>query len=134
MVNAPADWQVTGRLKNARLCSWLFCKAIGVNSSGSSYPHGLIFVIMDAVRGGLCCTNPAGDSCRELVVVAGVHEQTIITYLQDDELACLQRGAEAPRVSPADLVFDPPVNWHATRRQEGQVADLQSDACRSRLA
>ncbi len=30
---------------------------------------------------GLCCTNRLRDSCRESSVVAGVHEQTDITYL-----------------------------------------------------
>ena len=36
--------------------------------------------------GWLCCTNPVRDSCRESSVVAGPHEQTDITFLQDDEL------------------------------------------------
>jgi hypothetical protein len=43
------------------------------------------------------------DSCRESSVVAGPHEQTDITYLQDHKLDCLQRGAKAPRVTD-DLV------------------------------
>jgi diguanylate cyclase (GGDEF)-like protein len=35
---------------------------------------------------GLCCTKRVRDSCRESSVVAGPHEQTDITDLQDDEL------------------------------------------------
>ena len=38
---------------------------------------------------GLCCTNPVWDSSRESSVVAGVHEQTDTTDLQDQELASL---------------------------------------------
>jgi hypothetical protein len=36
-------------------------------------------------------------------VVAGPHEQTDITDLQDDELGCLHRGAEAPRITDDPL-------------------------------
>jgi hypothetical protein len=35
----------------------------------------------------LCCTNPMRDSSRESSVVAGLHEQTHIPRLQDQELA-----------------------------------------------
>jgi len=38
---------------------------------------------------GLCCTNRVRDSSRESSVVAGMHEQTPITDLQDQELAGL---------------------------------------------
>ena len=39
--------------------------------------------------GWLCCTNPVKDSSRESSMVAGVHEQTHIPDLQDQELASL---------------------------------------------
>ena len=45
---------------------------------------------VDAARtseGGLCCTNPVRDSCCESSVIAGGHEQTEHTDLQDAELA-----------------------------------------------
>ena len=42
--------------------------------------HGLV---------GLCCTNPERDSSCESSVVAGMHEQTDTTDLQDQELANL---------------------------------------------
>jgi site-specific DNA-methyltransferase (adenine-specific) len=38
---------------------------------------------------GLCCANPVRDSSRESSMVAGVHEQTHIPDLQDQELASL---------------------------------------------
>ena len=38
---------------------------------------------------GLCCTNPVRDSYRESSVVAGLHEQTDTSDLQDHELAGL---------------------------------------------
>ena len=38
---------------------------------------------------GLCCTNRVRDSSRESSMVAGVHEQTHIPDLQDQELASL---------------------------------------------
>jgi len=66
----------------------------------------------------------SGDSCRESSVVTGPHEQTDITYLQDDELGCLQRGAEAPRVTD-DLVRSRDELTCQTVRQEGQITDLQ---------
>lgn len=37
----------------------------------------------------LCCTNPVWVSSRESSVVAGMHEQTDTTDLQDQELASL---------------------------------------------
>lgn len=37
----------------------------------------------------LCCTNSAFDSSREPSVVVGMHEQTDITDLQDQEPASL---------------------------------------------
>lgn len=37
----------------------------------------------------LCCANPVRDSSRESSMVAGVHEQTHISDLQDHELASL---------------------------------------------
>ena len=37
----------------------------------------------------LCCTNRVRDSSRESSMVAGVHEQTHIPDLQDQELAGL---------------------------------------------
>jgi EPS-associated MarR family transcriptional regulator len=40
----------------------------------------------DALK-GLCCTNPVRDSSRESRVVAGAHEQTDTSDLQDQELA-----------------------------------------------
>lgn len=39
---------------------------------------------------GLCCTNPFWDSSYESSVVAGIHEQTHTSNLQDQELAILQ--------------------------------------------
>jgi hypothetical protein len=41
------------------------------------------------VSEGLCCANPVRDSSRESSMVAGVHEQTHIPDLQDQELASL---------------------------------------------
>jgi len=38
----------------------------------------------------LCCTNPMRDSSCESSVVAGLHEQTHISRLQDQELARIQ--------------------------------------------
>lgn len=38
----------------------------------------------------LCCTNPFWDSSHESSVVAGIHEQTHTSNLQDQELAILQ--------------------------------------------
>ena len=64
------------------------------------------------------------DSCRESSVVTGPHEQTDITYLQDYELGCLQRGAEAPRVTD-DLIRSGDELRCQPLRQEGQIADLQ---------
>ncbi|MFN3577382.1 MAG: alpha/beta fold hydrolase [Tabrizicola sp.] len=43
--------------------------------------HGL------STDSGLCCTNPVRDSSRESRVVAGAHEQTDTSDLQDQELA-----------------------------------------------
>ncbi len=37
----------------------------------------------------LCCTNRARDSSRESSMVAGMHEQTYTSDLQDQELASL---------------------------------------------
>jgi hypothetical protein len=51
----------------------------------------------------LCCTNPVRDSSCESSVVAGWHEQTHTPCLQDQKLACLQRGAQAPRVADDPL-------------------------------
>ena len=64
------------------------------------------------------------DSCRESSVVAGPQEQTDITYLQSDELDCLQRGAKALRV-PDDLVRSENELGCQTLRQEGQITDIQ---------
>ncbi len=72
----------------------------------------------------LCCTKRVRDSCRESSVVASLHEQTDITYLQDHELGCLQRGAEALRVTD-DLVRSRDELACQTVRQEGQIADVQ---------
>jgi hypothetical protein len=72
----------------------------------------------------LCCTNRLRDSCRESSVVAGGHEQTDIADLQDHELGCLQRGAEAPRIAD-DLVRSQDELECRTFRQEGQIADIQ---------
>jgi Mg-chelatase subunit ChlD len=45
----------------------------------------------DNIRiGRLCCTNPMRDSSCESSVVAGLHEQTHIPRLQDQELARIQ--------------------------------------------
>ncbi len=43
----------------------------------------------------LCCTNPVRDSSREASKVAGRREQTDTLRPQDQELAGLQRGAQA---------------------------------------
>jgi hypothetical protein len=40
--------------------------------------------------GGLCRINPMRDSSCESSVVAGLHEQTYIPRLQDQELARVQ--------------------------------------------
>lgn len=64
------------------------------------------------------------DSCRESSVVTGPHEQTDITYLQDYELGCLKRGAEAPWVTD-DLVRSRDELACQTARQEGQITDIQ---------
>ena len=46
--------------------------------------------IPSCARGGYtCCANPVRDSSRESSMVAGVHEQTHIPDLQDQELASL---------------------------------------------
>ena len=45
-------------------------------------------VLLDIMR--LCCTNPMRDSSCESSVVAGLHEQTHISRLQDQELARIQ--------------------------------------------
>ena len=46
--------------------------------------------IPSCARGGYtCCTNRVRDSSRESSMVAGVHEQTHIPDLQDQELASL---------------------------------------------
>ncbi len=42
---------------------------------------------------------PEGDSSRESSVIAGRHEQTDTADLQDQELACLQRRAQATRLA-----------------------------------
>jgi len=45
----------------------------------------------DNIRiGRLCCTNPMRDSSCESSVIAGLHEQTHISRLQDQELARIQ--------------------------------------------
>ena len=45
--------------------------------------------------GGHCFTNRVRDSSHESSVVAGLHEQTDSSDLQDPELAELQRSAQA---------------------------------------
>ena len=51
----------------------------------------------------LCCTNPVRDSSCDSSVVAGGHQQTHRPRLQDQELAGLQRSAQAPWLAD-DLV------------------------------
>ena len=48
----------------------------------------LVYLIIGMLI-GLCCANPVRDSFRESSMVAGVHEQTHIPDLQDQELASL---------------------------------------------
>ena len=55
------------------------------------------------VKERLCCTNGVRDSLFESSVVAGVHEQLVPYDVQDQELAFVQRGAEAARFA-IDLV------------------------------
>ncbi len=45
----------------------------------------------------LCCTNGVRDSSREYSVIADCHEQLVPYEVQDQELAFVQRGAEAAR-------------------------------------
>jgi len=51
--------------------------------------HLLIEMMIARFDGGawLCCTNTMGDSCHEAGVLTGKHEQTLLTDLQDHELA-----------------------------------------------
>jgi len=55
---------------------------------------GVRFVAVDMPNADrfmrLCCTNPMRDSSCESSVVAGLHEQTHISRLQDQELARIQ--------------------------------------------
>jgi archaellum component FlaC len=89
---------------------------------------------MHADLEGLCCTNPVRDSSCESSVVAGLHEQTDTPDLQDQELARLQRSAEAPWLA------DPLVRsrhdmggcadrqaWAAARLQRRRHPDLSDD-------
>lgn len=53
--------------------------------------HPRCRVAMEACASArLCCTNPVRDSSFESNAVAGMHEQTDIPDLQDQELASLQ--------------------------------------------
>ena len=65
------------------------------DADGHTDFHGLLSLAMrETIEGGdvfarLCCTNPVRDSSCESSVVAGGHEQTEHTDLQDLELARL---------------------------------------------
>jgi hypothetical protein len=73
---------------------------------------------------GLCCTNGRkGDSSRESSVIAGRHEQTDTADVQDQELARLQRGAQATRVAD-DLVRSKDDVGSRADRQTGPPAEL----------
>jgi hypothetical protein len=48
------------------------------------------YPVVDGIAVRLCCTNPMRDSSCESSVVAGLHEQTHISRLQDQELARIQ--------------------------------------------
>jgi hypothetical protein len=73
----------------------------------------------------LCCTNgQKGDSSRESSVIAGRYEQTDTADLQDQELARLQRGAQATRLSD-DLVLSKDDVGSSAYRQAGPTAHLQ---------
>ena len=63
----------------------------------------LTFDLDQLARGGLCCTNHAGDSRYESSVIARVHEQLSLYDVQDQELAFVQHSAEATRIA-VDLV------------------------------
>lgn len=80
---------------------WLFVDSASINIDGETtrVPVGQWFRDNDR----LCCTNPVRDSSCESSVVAGGHEQTEHTDLQDAELARVQQGAQAPRIA-GDLV------------------------------
>jgi len=74
-------------------------KIIGLHAAGLSTRN--FCAHLEGVYGlkGLCCTKRVRDSCHESSVVAGLHEQTDITDLQNHELGCLQWGAKAPWVT-----------------------------------
>lgn len=80
---------------------WLFVDSASINIDGETtrVPVGQWFRDNDR----LCCTNPVRDSSCKSSVVAGGHEQTEHTDLQDAELARVQQGAQAPRIA-GDLV------------------------------
>ena len=71
---------------------------------------------------GLFRTNPVRDSSRKSNVVAGGHEQTP-PLLQDQELAVLQRSAQASGVAD-DLVRSRQDPGSRTDRQTGPTAGL----------
>ena len=82
---------------------------------------------------GLCCANRVRDSCRKFSVVAGRHEQTVVQHLQNQELASLQRSAQARRFTALLTIwFDPDMSWDAApsgkqgRQQTYSVPAIQT--------
>jgi hypothetical protein len=65
---------------------------------------------------GLWCTNSVRDSSREAGFVAGLHEQTYTADLQDQELAGLQRSAQAPWLA------DDPLAGRVVRNEVSRAA------------
>jgi len=76
-------------VQNQRLLKaskWLLCERHAIHGTSIySSASGLA-----SVSKRLCCTKRVRDSCRESSVVAGQHEQTDTSDLQDHELGCLQ--------------------------------------------
>ena len=68
---------------------------VGADGTGTAV-SGTEGVVNDTFS-WLCCINPMRDSPFASRVVAGVHEQLVPHEVQDQELAFVQRGAEAAR-------------------------------------
>ncbi len=77
---------------------------------------------------GLCCANRVRDSCRKSSVVAERHEQTVVQHLQNQELASLQRSAQARRFTALLTIwFDPDMSWDAAPSGEQGRQQTYSD-------
>ncbi|WP_371742135.1 transposase [Citreicella sp. C3M06] len=84
--------------------------------------------------GALLRKGRVGDSSRESSVVAVPHEQTDPAKLQDQELAILQRSAEAR--GSLTIWFDPDMAWAPTptgkRGRQPQYSDVAIQTCLTR--